>query len=350
MRFLKLLCLLVFIVLIGAVFKFFSIPLAYLFASIIGTLLFIRIIDNDIYFPKPFANSGVFVMGIQIGTSFTLPAIIKMTDDWYNIVIITILTLMLALLLSIPFRYLTNSTVETAVLASVPGALSQMIIMAEENKNADLLLVSLTQTSRIVFIVILVPMITHFSKSSSVSKITEVPNLSEVFSVYMLLIPIAGYVMYRLLRRIKFPAAILLGPMVPTIVWNLITEAPFTLDFVLIAFAQILFGIRIGMQITTLFSQLSLRDICAIVIQNIGLIVGSMLLVIIYTMFTSHEFTSLFLSAAPGGLAQIIVVAMESGGDIAMISSYHLFRIFFIILIVVPIVHYLLMRPRAQKS
>ena len=75
-----------------------------------------------------------------------------------------------------------------------------------------------------------------------------------------------------------------------------------------------------------------------------------MILVIIYTMFTSHEFTSLFLAAAPGGLAQIIVVAMESGGDIAMISSYHLFRIFFIILIVVPIVHYLLMRPRAQKS
>ena len=69
-----------------------------------------------------------------------------------------------------------------------------------------------------------------------------------------------------------------------------------------------------------------------------------------YIIFTSHEFTNLFLSAAPGGLAQIIVIAMESGGDIAMISSYHIFRIFFIILVVVPIVAKFLTDREFKKS
>ena len=36
--------------------------------------------------------------------------------------------------------------------------------MAEEDKKANILVVSLTQTSRIIFVVILVPLISYFSK------------------------------------------------------------------------------------------------------------------------------------------------------------------------------------------
>ena len=32
--------------------------------------------------------------------------------------------------------------------------------------------------------------------------------------------------------------------------------------------------------------------------------------------------------AAPGGMSQIVLVAMATGADVAMISSYHIFRIF----------------------
>lgn len=39
-----------------------------------------------------------------------------------------------------------------------------MLIMAEEDKKANILVVSLTQTSRIIFVVILVPLISYFSK------------------------------------------------------------------------------------------------------------------------------------------------------------------------------------------
>ncbi|NJI16831.1 AbrB family transcriptional regulator, partial [Staphylococcus agnetis] len=50
----------------------------------------------------------------------------------------------------------------------------------------------------------------------------------------------------------------------------------------------------------------------------------------------------LFLSAAPGGMSQIVLIALETGGDVAMISSYHIFRIFFILFIIAPIIHYYL--------
>jgi uncharacterized membrane protein AbrB (regulator of aidB expression) len=46
----------------------------------------------------------------------------------------------------------------------------------------------------------------------------------------------------------------------------------------------------------------------------------------------------LFLGAAPGGMSQIVLVAIETGADVAMISSYHIFRIFFILFLIAPLI------------
>ena len=100
-------------------------------------------------------------------------------------------------------------------------------------------------------------------------------------------------------------------------------------------------------------TQLNKRLIFSIMLQNLILIFGTMFIVYMFQLFTSHQFNDLFLSAAPGGLGQIIVIAIETGGNIAMISSYHIFRIFFIIIVVVPIVGYYLKylnRKRKRQS
>lgn len=318
-------------------------PLAWLFGSLIGVLVFIRYFGKTFWYPKWFGNSGVFLMGFQIGSSLTAVALVAMLQDLWNIVIISFLVLFLSLSLSKLFMKLTNSTLETAILASVPGALSQMLIMAEENKNADLMLVSLTQMSRIVLIVIIVPFIANFFSHEKIASTVEVvPHLSETLTPLMILIPLGGVLMYYFLDKIKFPAALMLGPVIIMIIWNLTTDITFTLDKGLINFAQILFGIRIGLQISTLIQQLAKRLILFILMQNVLLIAGTLLIVTIYQFFTTHSFNTLFLAAAPGGLAQIIVIALETGGDVSIISSYHIFRIFFIILFIVPLVGYYL--------
>lgn len=60
------------------------------------------------------------------------------------------------------FKKIAQVNLETAILSVIPGALSQMLVMAEENKKANILVVSLTQTSRVIFVVILVPLISYF--------------------------------------------------------------------------------------------------------------------------------------------------------------------------------------------
>ena len=57
-------------------------------------------------------------------------------------------------------------------------------------------------------------------------------------------------------------------------------------------------------------------------------------------MITNESINELFLGAAPGGMSQIVLVAMATGADVAMISSYHIFRIFFILFVIAPLIGY----------
>ena len=93
------------------------------------------------------------------------------------IVVITLLLLVLSLLIAF-FSKIARVNTETAILSVIPGALSQMLIMAEENKKANILVVSLTQTSRVIFVVILVPLISYFFSSDGGNETTSIKSLS----------------------------------------------------------------------------------------------------------------------------------------------------------------------------
>ncbi|MEJ7512033.1 AbrB family transcriptional regulator, partial [Staphylococcus lugdunensis] len=75
---------------------------------------------------------------------------------------------------------------ETAILSVIPGALSQRLVMAEEDKNANILVVSLTQTSRIIFVVILVTLISYFfqNNQSSGETIVKAKPLTHVLNIW----------------------------------------------------------------------------------------------------------------------------------------------------------------------
>jgi len=89
-----------------------------------------------------------------------------------------------------------------------------------------------------------------------------------------------------------------------------------------------------------LMSDLKGRIAIAIAFQNIMLIVTTFLMIIGIHLITNESINELFLGAAPGGMSQIVLVAMATGADVAMISSYHIFRIFFILFVIAPLIGY----------
>ncbi|GGI40255.1 AbrB family transcriptional regulator [Mammaliicoccus stepanovicii] len=326
---------------LGLILQSIHMILPWLFGPILASLIVIKLLKKKVIWPVWLGNLGLLILGVQMGSTFTPVVLNDIKQEWLQIVLMSVFILIIALLVSVIFKKIAGVTFETALLSAIPGALSQMVVMAEENKKADLLIVTLTQTSRIMFVVILVPIISAIfsDKSDKAEQITKAPSIFHVLNIQGLLIILIGIiVLFIIFNRLRIPVPQLLAPIFILLTWNLSTGQVFTLNYEFIIFAQILFGIRIGVQIADLINNLNKKTIFAIAFQNISLIVGAFLLVFLFQLFINDNINDLFLSAAPGGMAQIIVVALETGGDVAMISSYHIFRIFFILLIIAPLI------------
>ncbi|PTF15992.1 AbrB family transcriptional regulator [Staphylococcus devriesei] len=339
------LILLITAIIVSVIFYFAHILLPFMFGPIIATLIVVKVFKLEVVWPFWLSQIGLILLGVQIGTTFTSEVMNDIKDDWFIIILVTVLLIGLSLLIAYFFKKIARVNTETAILSVIPGALSQMLIMAEENKKANILVVSLTQTSRVIFVVILVPFISFlFSDSANnvknVAKVTPLTNALNLPQILFLVVVIA--LIYMVMSKINFPTKQLLAPIIVLVVWNLTTHITFTLDNYILASAQVIYMIRIGLQIANLLGDLKGRIAVAIIYQNVLLIVGAFVMVYIIHLFTNSSINELFLVGAPGGMSQIVLVAIATGADVAMISSFHIFRIFFILFIVAPIISFFL--------
>ncbi|MDF0201808.1 AbrB family transcriptional regulator [Staphylococcus pseudintermedius] len=332
---------LVIAILFGWLLFALHIMLPWMFGPILASIFVVKVLKRDVQWPLWLSELGLIMLGVQIGTSFTRSVTSDIKDDCLAIVLVSVLILLLALVVSIGFRKIAHVNRETAILSVIPGALSQMIVMAEENKKADILVVSLTQTSRVIFVVLLVPLISFFFKTDHSNRVTEanVQYLTDVLTIqHIVIIALGIAVVYILMKWIHFPTKMLMAPIVVLVIWNFVTNLTFTLDAPIIAGAQIIYMIRVGIQIAHLTDQLKGRIAVAIAYQNVMLIFGALAMVYLVQFINHASIDELFLGAAPGGMSQIVLVALDIGADVAMISSYHIFRIFFILFLIAPLV------------
>ncbi|WP_414050298.1 AbrB family transcriptional regulator [Macrococcus animalis] len=326
-------------IIFGYLLDIVGLILPWLFGPILAALVLKKYTELEYQWPKWIGDIGLYILGAQIGVSFTKEILGDIVRDFWSVVFLSVMIILSAVAISFLFKKIVGCTTETALLASIPGALNQMIVMAEENNRANILVVTLAQTSRLLFVIMIVPFISSItSEEHTFYKLNKAKDISEIlnFQQILLIIVMIAISIY-FLKMIHFPVPDMLGPTFAILTWNLITGMNFTIPMPLINFAQILFGVRIGLQMYDLSSQINRRLFIGIFVQNVLLILCAIGLSILLNVVTHHNFNDIFLSAAPGGMAQIIIVALETGANVAMISSYHIFRIFLILLAVAPI-------------
>ncbi|MQH38804.1 AbrB family transcriptional regulator, partial [Escherichia coli] len=126
------------------------------------SIICVKVFKLDIKWPFLLSELGIVLLGVQIGSTFTKNVVMDIKDNWLSIIVVSISILLIAIVMAFIFKKIARINTETAILSVIPGALTQMLVMAEQDKRANLLVVSLTQTSRIIFVVVLVPFISYF--------------------------------------------------------------------------------------------------------------------------------------------------------------------------------------------
>src|SRR5690625_429871 len=330
----------------GALFMLLHIPVPWLLGPMIAMVIGTNVINYQFAWHWKIRNLGMVIIGYTIGLSMTTTALHEMARQLPSMLFMTVLLLLLCGGIAYVISKISDHDYSTSLLASMPGGLTQVIILAEETKGVNLAVVTVTQLIRLMLIIISMPLIVmlpFFKENTEVSSMTE--PLSKAVSVNLfpniIIFVLVGIVLTFITVKINFPTAYLIGPMLSVIILQLIgVEGP-ELSPILINGSQLMIGTHVGLMLKTDQLPGKIRTVGLALTSGILLLVVGVLLSFLLALLQPVSSATSLLSMAPGGMDQMGLIAHEIGADLSIVSGYQLFRTFFIFFAVPPLIRYI---------
>ncbi|MFD1361288.1 AbrB family transcriptional regulator [Lentibacillus salinarum] len=323
-----------------AIFSAISIPLPWLIGSLVAVAVWHITTQRALFWPFTFRKMAMVLLGYLIGTSFTKDTLIEMGNHIPSMIAVTLLTVAFSLLLGWLFSRLTGLDLSSCMIGSVPGGLSQIMMLLDEIKGLNQTVIMFLQSMRVMVIVIAVPIATVYLFGGDAG--AAITGMGTSGSVGWADMPWYAYPLYPLLMvagawlfaRLRVPTALLLGPMVLTIGMTIAGLPTPELPVGFIDLAQIFIGVHIGLQMQPRdlpdwkkIMAYTVLTVVVLVLSGFGLGFG---LAFIYDL----PYTTALLSTAPGGMVEMGLTAVAVGGDVSVVTSYQLFRLLLIMMFV----------------
>jgi hypothetical protein len=307
-----------------------KLPLAWMIGAMAATTLAASA-GAPIAMPLSLRAVMVAVLGVMLGSSFS-PAILGQLAEW--LVSLSALVAYVAVAGAagaVYFRRVANYDPVTAYFAAMPGGLSEMFLIGSA-MGGDGRIISLIHASRILLVVLTLPFAFQLllgyqpaTRPAAGLPIAEVPVED------LLLLAGCGLVGFFAARLLRIPAAGIVGPMVLSAGVHLagLTKAAPPLE--LIAAAQLVVGSAIGCR----FAGSSLRFIRRTILIAAGataiLLAVTLAFAVALNAVTGLPTAALVLAFAPGGLAEMSLIALALALETAFVATHHIVRIFLIV-------------------
>jgi len=269
------------------------------------------------------------IIGLSIGSAFT-PAILDELRTWWPS--------LLAIFVYIPvahyvgyrgFLLVGGLSKVTAYYSAVPGGLLECIQMGEEN-GADVPMLTALQFLRLILTIILVPLAFSLANGgavgsaagASITLVNAPITVEEVF--WHVVVGVIGFFGG---RKLNLPAYLITGPILASGVAHLTGLLESAPPRWLIDVTQLIVGVAlgtrfVGMMPKTFFAALSLSFLN--VLFTMVLAIGAGLLL---HQLVDERVEAVVLAFAPGGLAEMSLVALSLHISVIYVTSHHVVRI-----------------------
>lgn len=320
--------------LLGAfLFKTLNIPIPWMLGPLVTIFLLQFFTKLPLKWHGNFRDAGLIVVGLSLGDYFTKEIFQTMPKFLLMIIVLNAILIAFSVALAFVTAKWCHIDFSTALVSSIPGGLSQLIIFAEERDKINLSIVTYFHVIRVLLVVSLVPILL-----STTSQGVTTTDSTDTFSITIFILIFFGYIAMILAKRLKVPVPAFLGPLLFALILNIfnVQHTAVTIDFVHIA--QVLVGCHIGLSLTKKDVELSKRLLIMGVVSAVLLIVLTIFTGYIFSIiYGDISFETAFLSLAPGGLDQMSLIALGIGGNVALVTMFQLFRILIIYIIVLPV-------------
>ncbi|MEM6667561.1 MAG: AbrB family transcriptional regulator, partial [Pseudomonadota bacterium] len=288
----------------------------------------VEVAGRGVKLPMSVRMVMVPVIGVMLGSSFT-PEVARQIPGWW----ITVVGLVVFIVVTIAIVYQINRRIfgfdrPTAYFSAIPGGVIESAIIGEQ-AGGDPRTISLIHFCRIVLAVLSIPIAMRLIYGPVGSVAISPEKLDTALGTMDIgLLVGAGVVGLFVAKKLNVPGAPITGPMVMSALVHVTGWTAAHPPSLLVIIAQIVMGASLGSR----FAGYAFRDaILALKAAFGGMVVMLSLAVALSAAllpFVSESYTSLILAFAPGGLAEMSLIALSLNIGVAFVAAHHVARIF----------------------
>ncbi|OIU70234.1 AbrB family transcriptional regulator [Rossellomorea aquimaris] len=319
----------------GGLFTLLHVPLSWMLGSMVSVFAFQKWTAIHLKWPPVLRDFGLVIVGYAIGRSFSMKTLIEIGTQLPSMLTMTLAVILISMILAYFTTKLTGINLPSTITGSIPGGLSQMVVLGEELKNIDLTVVTILQVVRLLSVIFVVPFLVFspLLAGHAPSPAGGAGSAAALDWGIVLFLVIAGLSAFAA-KKIHLPTAAMLGPIMAVgglVIAGLDVPA---MPGVLIILAQLCLGIYFSFMLDFSSAKGLSKFVPLSVITSLCLLVSCVGLSFILSKWHDISFLTAFISLAPGGMAEMAIVGQSVNADLSIITGYHLFRILFILFII----------------
>ena len=270
------------------------------------------------------------ILGVAVGASITPDVVHQLPQMAASLAFMPFYVVLIAVV-GVPFfNRVCGFDPITSYYAAMPGGLQDMVIFGGE-AGADVRALSLIHATRVLVIVTLAPIVLVHFYGVGLSHPIGAP-MRDVPLHELGIMVLAALVGWKGGEAIGLFGASILGPMIVTAALSLGDIIHMRPPAEAILTAQLFIGTGIGV----FYVGVTLRELRNVVASGVAFVLFLAVLTAIFTelvtLFGLSRPVEAFLAFAPGGQAEMTVLALVVGADLGFVIVHHLSRIVLVIL------------------
>jgi len=310
----------------GLLFNAAGFPAAWLAGSMVFAGL-AALIGRPLVVPTLLARALYITVGISIGGVVTPETLVGMSKWPLSI---TLVCAAMACVTAGTSRYLRDVhgwDSQTALLAGIPGGLSQVMVMAAERK-VDLRAIAIVQTVRVVILAVCVPAGLGLFGLAGPARLPQgAMTILQAPADFVLLV-LASTILGGGLLRLGFPGGLMFGPMVMSAILHGGNFVHVSMPAWVANSAMIGVGAVAGSR----FVNTGLRLLGSYVGAALGCFAVSVVIGAAFALaasaLTSLHVSDVIVAYAPGSVDAMMVLALALHLDPVFVGAHHLARLF----------------------
>lgn len=270
------------------------------------------------------------VLGVAVGATLTPAVLATFPAMLPTLALVPVMVLAIGALGLPYFRRIWGYDFPTAYYATMPGGLQDMLVFGEE-AGGNVRSMSLIHATRVLVIVVALPFLLKGVWQADLSALPGKPA-SDVPWPHLAIMVGCALTGWLGAKRIGLFGASILGPLIVTAAVTLAGLLENRPPAEAIWAAQFFIGTSIGAK----YAGISMAEVRRDLVAGLGFCVILILLTILFVegiyLFDLAPGMETLLAFAPGGQAELTVLALIVGADVAFVVAHHVLRLFLVIL------------------